>query len=69
MYLPRPDDFNIDNFYLFFMDLRNDLKVILVHAIMGNEKVYPLINEHEGLFAEISRIMREVEKEKEQVAT
>lgn len=65
----RPDDFNIDNFYLFFMDLRNDLKVILVHAIMGNEKVYPLINEHEGLFAEISRIMREVEKEKEQVAT
>jgi len=63
----KPGDFNIDNFYLFLMDLRNDLKVTLVHAMVGNDKIYQLMNEHEGLFAELRRIMHEAGKE--QMAT
>ena len=65
----KPEDFNVQNFYLFLMDLRNDLKVTLVHALSGNDKVYPLMNGHEELFSEITRILHETEKEQQAATT
>lgn len=55
-----PERFQVENFYLFFLDLPDDLKVTLVHSLLENEVVYGLMNNHSGLLGEISRIMNEL---------
>lgn len=64
----NPEIFQVENFYLFFLDLPDDLKVVLVHSLLENEVVYGLMNNHSGLLAEISRIMNELgDKEQREV--
>lgn len=58
----NPEQFQVENFYLFFLDLPDDLKVTLVHSLMESEGVYGLMNNHSGLLGEISRIMGELDK-------
>lgn len=59
----RPQNFNVENFYRFFLDLRNDLKVTLVHALLEIKEIYAMMTSHDGLVMEITRIMSEVEQQ------
>lgn len=59
----KPAEFNMDNFFRFIMDLDSDLKVTLIHSLMEIKEIQPILNNHEELFAEIIRIMEEVDKQ------
>lgn len=64
----NPEEFNIENFYLFLMDLRNDLKVALIHALLEIAPVYEIMNKNDKLVAEIVNIMREMEQTGETIS-
>lgn len=59
----KPDEFNMENFFNFIMDLDSDLKVTLIHSLMEIKEIQPILNNHDELFTEIIRIMEEVDKQ------
>lgn len=58
----NPDQFNVDNFFAFFLDLPKDLKVTLLDTLINNEAIYKMINNHEQLVQEVTAIITEVER-------